>query len=400
MEGVPSGKENLSKRRTREVKQVPRKICVVITARASYGRIKSVLQAIRAHPGLYLQLIVCGSALLYRHGRINEYLQKDGFKIDQECYSVVEGSTPTTMALSTGLLLIELSSAIQNLNPDVVLTIADRHETLATAIASTYLNTPLAHLQGGEVSGSIDESVRHAITKLAHIHFPATELARRRIISMGEVPESVFNVGCPSIDLVRQSKAHVPDLSKYSGVGPRINIKDDFLLVLQHPVTTEFTSAIVQIRTTLEAVHELGYQTIWLSPNVDAGGSQMENHIRRFREQYDLNVCFYRSFEPEDFYALLARCRVFIGNSSSALREGAFLGTPCVNIGTRQYGRQHGTNVVEASHNTAHILQLTREQIDHGAYNPSILYGNGTAGRQIADILATHELIIQKRFHE
>ncbi|MCI0560398.1 MAG: UDP-N-acetylglucosamine 2-epimerase [Nitrososphaera sp.] len=372
-------------------------VCVVITSRASYGRIKSVLSAIKAHKALRLQLIVAGSALLYRQGRINEYLEKDGFTIDQECYSVVEGSTNNTMALSTGLLLTHICTALMNLNPDIVLTIADRHETIATAIAASYLNIPLAHLQGGEVSGSIDESVRHAITKLAHIHFPASQTAAKRLLQLGENPASIHVVGCPSIDIAKLAVSHSPNLDAYNGIGPRVNIKEPFMMVLQHPVTTELM-ARQQIRITLEAMHELGYPTIWLSPNIDAGSAEAENEIRQFRERFNCNVCFYRSFEPLDFYALLSRTSVFIGNSSSAIREGAFLGTPCVNIGTRQNNREHAANVVHAKHHLVDILSAIRHQLGHGKYPQSLCYGNGRSGPKIAEILAESELSIQKRF--
>ena len=187
-----------------------KKICVVVNSRANYGRIKSALSAIADHESLELQLIVGASALLYRFGRVVDVIERDGFQVAAKLYSILEGETPATMAKSTGLGITELATLFETLQPDVVLTVADRFETLATAVASSYMNIPLAHTQGGEVTGSIDESVRHAISKLAHIHFPATELAKENLIRMGEKATMVFNVGCPAIDAIANIDLNLP----------------------------------------------------------------------------------------------------------------------------------------------------------------------------------------------
>ena len=170
-----------------------RKICVVITARPSYSRIKTALQAIREHPQLELQLVVAGSALLDRYGNAADYITKDGFIITEKVFMVLEGENPTAMAKTTGLGVMELSNVFYNLQPDAVVTIADRFETIATSIAASYQNIPLVHIQGGEVTGNIDEKVRHANTKLADIHLVASEDARMRVIKLGEHPETVIN---------------------------------------------------------------------------------------------------------------------------------------------------------------------------------------------------------------
>jgi len=377
-----------------------RKIVIVITSRASYGRIKTVLHEIKGCVFLKLYVIVAGSALLYRHGRIVEYLKRDRIPVHQEIYCVVEGDTPGTMADTTSNLLARLVPTFENINPDMVLTIADRHETLATAIAATYLNIPLVHLQGGEVSGSIDESVRHAITKLAHIHLPATKRARDNIIRFGEAPKKVFLVGCPSIDLARESyKKRNNLLEAYSGVGSNVDCGKPFVLVLQHSVTTKHKTSANQILETLKAVVALELPTIWLSPNVDAGGHRMENRIRRFREKAGENICFYRSFEPEDFYVLMRKCAVLIGNSSSAIREGAYLGTPSVNIGSRQSLRETGPNIVHSLPSASSIYHHAKSQIEHGFYPSSMIYGAGHAASKIVDVLRTVDLSIEKRLH-
>ena len=188
-----------------------RKICVVVTSRASYSRVKSVLTAVKEHPELELQLIVGASALLYRFGKVVDIIREDGFEPVRSIYYVVEGENLSTQAKSTGLGIIELATAFESLKPDVVFTVADRFETIATAIAASYMNIPLAHIQGGETSGNIDEPVRHAITKLAHIHFPSTEKSAQRIINMGEEPWRVHCTGCPSIDLLANQELSLND---------------------------------------------------------------------------------------------------------------------------------------------------------------------------------------------
>jgi UDP-hydrolysing UDP-N-acetyl-D-glucosamine 2-epimerase len=238
-----------------------RKVCVVIASRANYGSIKTAMRAIQDHKDLELQLIVGASALLSRFGEAVRYIENEGFSPNAEIYMVVEGENPITMAKTTGLGIIELSTHFQNLKPDVVLTVGDRYETMATAIAATYMNIPLAQTMCGEVSGTIDESVRHAITKMANIHFPANINSAERIIKMGENPDSVYPVGCPRIDLVLDIMNNSPELDvdifeRFKGVGGTFDLNDPYILVSQHPVTTEYELARRQIEDTLYALHD------------------------------------------------------------------------------------------------------------------------------------------------
>ena len=213
-------------------------------SRANYSSIKSAMRAIAEHPGLQLQLVVGASALLDRYGSVSEVIEADGFAADERVFMLIEGETPSTMAKSTGLGLLELPTAFERLQPDVVITVGDRFETMATALAATYMNIPLAHTMGGEVSGNIDESIRHAVTKFAHVHFPACTEAADRIIRMGEDPERVHVVGCPRMDLVAEVLADSTNgrLSELfgQGVGGTFDLDEPFLLVSQHPVTTEY----------------------------------------------------------------------------------------------------------------------------------------------------------------
>lgn len=377
-----------------------KKICVVVFSRANYGRIKSVLRAINEHPDLELQLVLGASALLQRFGNVKEVIEKDGFTPTSMVHTIVEGETPTTMAKSTGLGVIELATQFENLKPNVVLTVADRFETIATAIAASYMNIPVAHTQGGEVTGSIDEGVRHAVTKLSHIHFPATERAYDFVLRMGEHPETVHLTGCPSIDLVAElDLALPPDIFvRYKGVGVEIDAAKPYLVVLQHPVTTEYGHGFDQINETLEAVQSIGKQTVWLWPNVDAGSDDVSKGLRIAREQGRAqNIHFYRNFSPEDYARLIQNSSCVAGNSSSALREGAFLGVPAVNIGTRQGGREHAPNVVHAPYDRTAIESAIRSQLKRGKYARDLMFGDGTAGTKIADALARSDIKIQKR---
>lgn len=379
-----------------------KKVCIVVNSRANYGRIKSVLSAIKARDDLELQLIVGASALLYRFGNVVDLIRADGFEPSAVVYSIVEGENPTTMAKSTGMGIIELSTQFENLKPDVVLTVADRFETLSTAIAASYMNIPLAHTQGGEVTGSIDESVRHAITKLAHIHFPATELAANYLVRMGEDPATVHWTGCPSIDVVRETDLSMdPSLfERYRGVGPDLDPSKPYIVVLQHPVTTEFGQGFAQISETIEAVHKLDMQTVWLWPNVDAGSDDVSKGLRQFRENNEPEkIHFYRNFAVEDYARLINNAVCLIGNSSSSLREGAYLGVPAVNIGTRQQGRERGPNVMDVPYDRGAIETAVRTQLAHGRYPSSELFGDGRSGERITELLASSEIKVQKILH-
>lgn len=379
-----------------------RKVCVVVTARPSYARIKTALQAIRDHPALELQLVVGASALLERYGASVGYMEADGFEIAAKVYMVVEGENLVTSAKSTGLGLVELATVFDNLRPDIVVTVADRYETLATAAAAAYSNIPVAHVQGGEVTGSIDEKVRHAVTKLSDLHFVANERAAEYVRRMGERSETVFVTGGPDIDLAAKVASEggggFDPFASYGGVGEQLDLTGDYAIVLQHPVTTEYERAREQIRETLLAVHELDLPTLWFWPNVDAGSDGTSKGIRVFREAHrPANMHFFRNMPPEDFLRLLVRSRAIAGNSSTAIREGSFLGVPAVDIGDRQQGREHANNVVNVPHEAAAIRSAMERQVTHGPYPRSTLYGDGLAGARIAEILASADLTIEKR---
>ncbi len=381
---------------------MPRSICVVVTARASYARIKSALRAIAAHPDLELRLVVAASALLNRYGDAASVIRKDGFGIDAQVYSVVEGETPLTSAKSTGMGLIELATCLDGIGADAVVTIADRYETLATAIAASYMNLPLIHIQGGEVTGSIDEKVRHAVTKLADLHLVATEGAAERVMRMGEASASVHVTGCPSIDLAAECLS-APSLSAnpteaFGGVGPVLDLSAGYLIAMQHPVATEYEEAHAHVTHTLEALDAIHMPTLWFWPNVDAGSDATSKGIRTFRERHrQAPIHFFRNLAPEVFLRLAKGAKAIVGNSSFGIREASFLGLPTVNIGSRQSGRERADNVIDVDYEPIRIAEALRSQLAHGPYAPSRIYGDGRAGSRIAEILADVPLGIEKR---
>ena len=380
---------------------VPRRVCVVITARASYSRIRAALAAMDADPRLDLQLIVAASGVLDRYGDVASHIEADGFQVAGKIFNLLEGESPLTNAKSTGLQLIELSSVFDSMRPDMVVTIADRFETLSTSVAAAYLNLPLVHIQGGEVTGSIDEKVRHANTKLSDIHLVATEQAGDYVRRMGESADRVFVTGCPSLDLAAevagQSEPFTVDLSGH-GVGVDIDLHDDFVIVLQHPVTTQHEAAGHQIEQTLQAVKEVGKPVVWFWPNPDAGTDRVSGGIRRFREANPgLPIRFVKHLDSMDFLRLAKLSRCLIGNSSVAIREASFLGVPAVNIGDRQSDRERGRNVIDVPHDSDAITAAIRTQLAHGPYPADTLYGDGDSGHRIADVLATVKLSHEKK---
>lgn len=385
-----------------------RKVCVFVGSRANYSSCKSIMGAIQAHPDLLLQTVIGGAAVLERFGNIEPLMLADGFPVDAKFYMIVEGENPTTMSKSTGLGIIELSMIFSNLQPDIVLVVGDRFDIMAPVVAATYMNIPIAHTMGGEVSGTIDESIRHAVTKMAHIHFPANEDATLRIVKLGEDPKFVFNVGCPRIDVVK----HYLDehrmggridqdafFAKYKGVGGRFDIeKEKFLLVSQHPVTTEYGQNRKHIDETLYALKELAMPTIMIWPNADAGSDEVSKGIRHFREVHRPEwLHLFINLPIHVYVKLMDICACMIGNSSSAIREGTIIGVPAVNVGTRQQARVRGRNVVDVDYDRNAIVEAVRKFLGGKRPEPEFVYGSGGAGPEIARVLASLPAIpIQK----
>jgi UDP-hydrolysing UDP-N-acetyl-D-glucosamine 2-epimerase len=373
---------------------------VVLVDRANYGRLQPVMHAILAHESLSLRVVAAGTMPLERFGRAVEIVRADGFPVDAELHTELEGSTPLTMAKSVALAVDEFATAFARLTPDLVLLIGDRYETLGAALAAAYLNLPIVHLQGGEVSGSVDESARHAITKLAQFHVPATATAAKNLVErLGERPETILTVGCPSSDLARQTPRTFPiDAVNAHGSGRLFDGQERYVLAVFHPVTTEYGGETQQVNALLEALAEFSWPTLLFWPNIDAGGEHVAKAIRVFRGQHESAwLRTLTNLPPTDYLRVLACASCAVGNSSSFVRDAGYFGTPVVLVGSRQQGREHDHHVHPVGAARWSIGPGIRLQLAAGRYPASALYGDGFVAPRIAERLATLTTYVQKR---
>ena len=379
-----------------------RRICFPMTSRAYYGRSQLLLKKLRDHPGIELELMLGGSILLDKYSRhIADDIEAGGFTISTSLFNVIEGGNHVAMAKTACLTALEFTNGFHAADPDIVVICGDRFEQLAIAMAAAYLDKTIAHIEGGDVTGSIDESVRHAITKLAHIHFVTNDDAHRRVLAMGEDPKYVFTTGSLDVEVASQVAEGITSeaLNGY-GVGHEIDVTRPFLVVIQHPVTTEHDNRR-HLEDTMRAVSALDLPVIWIWPNPDAGTGEMADSLRSFRENVPdavRQMRFITDVPMREFIALLKVATCLIGNSSAGIKECSFLGTPVVNIGARQQGRLHAENVVHAGYDPGEIAASIRRQMAHGRYLPSHIYHRPGASQAIVDVLAGSELYTQKRF--
>lgn len=380
------------------------KICFPITSRIHYARQKPLLGLLKKSPKVDLQLIVAGSVLLEKYSeKFLPAMEKDGFKIHDALYNVIEGGNHVTMARTAGLTALEFANSLHKLNPDIVLIRADRFEMLPIAMVSAYMNKTIAHIEGGDVSGTIDESVRHAISKLAHIHFVTNEDSRKRLIRMGESPKFVFNVGSPDVEFAAMVHKNFDPLAiNKTGVGTEVDLRKPFMMTMLHPVTTEGDNR-KHMEETLKAVDSINLQTIWFWPNSDAGTAEMAKAIRVYRELGILKnnkIHFVTDVLPEEFITMLKHAKVMIGNSSTGIKECSYLGVPVVNIGTRQQGRLRGPNVLDIGYSESAIKKAIEKQLAHGLYPASKIYYKPNTSKKILEVLTKVKASSQKKFHE
>ncbi len=369
-----------------------RKIAVITGTRADYGIYKSVLSSIEAVPELRLSLLVVGMHLAPEFGYTLKEIENDGFKISARISLLHNEDTKEAMAESIGLSIVEISKQLALIKPDILLVLGDRGEMLAGAVSATYLGIPIAHIHGGDISGNVDEPVRHAITKLSHIHLAATAQSAERIMKLGEEPWRVHVVGAPGLDMVRNGAHPEPaEFAKKFG----LDLSKPLIMVVQHSVVSESDSAEDQIIETLEAITELKTQTVLIYPNADAGGRKMIAAIKRY-ERYS----FIKTFQslPHDAYlALMKIASVMVGNSSSGIIEAPSFNLPVVNIGTRQMGRQREKNVTDVGYSKEEILTAAKKALtcpitrNISQFGKSV-YGDGNAGQRIAKILSEIEI--------
>ncbi|GAB6168240.1 UDP-N-acetylglucosamine 2-epimerase [Clostridium carnis] len=369
-----------------------RKICVITGTRANYGRLKTVMNEIIKHPKLELKLIVTGMHLVPEFGYTVQEIENDGYTIDARVDMHLSNDTGAGMCKTLGLGLIGMTQAIENINPDVILILGDRDEDLAGAIIGAHMNIPVAHIHGGEVTGTIDESIRHAITKFSHIHFAATEESKERILKLGEISENVFNVGSPGLDSILNREYNTKEeiFKKF-----KLDTSKKLIIVAQHPVTTQRDESEEQMVKTMEAIKEIEEQTILIYPNADAGGREMISVINRYENLNFLTT--YKNINFEDYLNLLKYADLMIGNSSSGIMEAPSYNLPVINIGTRQDGRQQSTNIINVTYDKNKI----KSAIEIALYNKEFIemvnscenpYGDGKTGERIAKILSEFDI--------
>tara|TARA_B100001093_G_C26836457_1_gene1018551 strand:+ start:1288 stop:2454 length:1167 start_codon:yes stop_codon:yes gene_type:complete len=371
-----------------------KKLCFVIFSSANYNSIKSVIFEAKKDKQFNTQIIVGSSATRDKYGDVYNRMIKDGLKINYKIENQLGANELTSMVKTTGLAMIELSECFKKLKPDIVFTVGDRHETISTAITASYMNILVAHTMGGEITGTIDETVRHAITKLSNIHFVSNEDAKKRVIKLGENKKYVFNVGCPRNDTIKkilQKKKFNNEFKKISSLGvgdlEKLTEKDSYFVVLHHPVTTEIKVNKHSIRSIIHSINTFKLKNIIIWPNSDAGSEDISKEIRIYREKGILkNTKILKNLPIELYIPLIKNSKCFIGNSSSAIRDGSFLGIPAVNVGNRQNGRLKYSNVKNSPNDKKKIIQNIK--LNFGKkFKRSNMYGNGEASKKIIKIL-------------
>lgn len=376
-----------------------RKILYISGTRADFGLMKTVLKKINTSSRLSLEIFATGMHLMEEFGMTVQDIRDEGFSV-HVLDAVIEKDTNISMVRFIGDFLQQLSEELPILRPDIILVLGDRGEMLAGAIAGSYLNIPVAHIHGGEISSTVDDITRHAITKLSRIHLAATKESADRILRMGEDPTRIFVVGAPGLDELLTCDLVPPEIvaNRY-----KIDLNAPLILVLQHPVSQESDHAADQIRDTLDAVLETGHQTIIIYPNADTGGREMIKIINSYEPNQSFRIV--KNIPHKDFLSLLRIASVLVGNSSSGIIEAPSLGIPVVNIGTRQWGRQRAQNVIDAGYSKDHIAMAIKKAMTDTAFieqaricqNP---YGDGTSGDKIIKILSEIPIdasLLQKR---
>lgn len=363
-----------------------RKILYITGTRADYGLMRSVLLKIKNNPNMELELVVTGMHLMNEFGMTINEIKNDKFKINV-VNAVFEEDDKYSMAKFIGIFIQLLTDLVKKIKPDIILLLGDRGEMLAGAIVGAYLNIPTAHLHGGEITSTVDEYTRHAITKMVNIHLPATTKSAERIINMGENPDYVFVVGAPGLDgLINIDSIKKEDItSKYD-----LNLSNPILLVLQHPVTLECEESSKQMLETINALRDLNYQTILIYPNADAGGKEIIKVIKQYSNLPFLKT--FKSIPREDFLSLMSIADVIIGNSSSAIIEAPSFKLPAVNIGSRQKGRERSSNVINVDYDSEEIKNAVQKALFDKKFKNQLNksknpFGDGSTSSRVVKIL-------------
>jgi len=363
-----------------------RKVAFLTGSRGEWGYIRPIIRLIDNDPEMDYQILATHMQLLPEFGMAVNEIEKDGFKVDEKLYMTLDGYTNQTMTKSLGLLLIELTTALTRLKPDILLLAGDRGEQLMGAIAGGHLGIPCAHIQAGELSGNIDGIVRHSITKLVHLHFAANEEFAERVRKMGEQAFRVHNVGAPQLDELTSG-----DYTPNKKLDNRFNFSEDdkVILAVQHPVTEEENMAAIHIRETIDALKELGMKTVMIYPNADGGSSEVRTALQKLK---GTNIQLFRNLPRRDYLGLMRRSSVILGNSSSGILEAPTFGLACVNIGRRQRGRPQAENVLNIKNYRKDdiingIQKALTKDFQAKAANSVNPYGSGDSSKKIYTIL-------------
>ena len=369
-----------------------RLILGVTGIRSDYDIMSSVYKAVDADDRLDLQVLVTGAHLSDAYGRTVEEIRSDGFVIADEVESLINGDQDTSRVKGLAIQLQGMVQSVARIQPDMLLVLGDREESITTALLGAYLNIPVAHVAGGDrVIGNVDDQVRHAVTKLAHIHFPTNEESKQRILGLGEQEFRVFNLGNPGLDRLLQ----VPELDDNSlsdRVGFQISEDEPLIMVIQHVISTEIDNAYQQMRTTLEAVEVLDVNTVIIYPNSDAGGQQIIQAISEFEGLPNIHTA--KNIPRFEFVNLMRRASCLLGNSSAGILEAPLLKLPVVNVGNRQKGRLHAENVTFVPHDKDDIIKAVQRALSDLKYLEEVRrcknpYGDGNSSTKIAEHLAS-----------
>lgn len=378
-----------------------RKIAVVTGTRAEFGIMRHILQQIRSDAELQLQLLVTGAHLLPQYGMTVDEIREAGFDIDEELDIVFASNSRQAAARSAGIACMEFADAFQRLKPDILLVLGDRYEIFAAVSAAMLMNIPIAHISGGEVTeGAQDEQMRHAITKMAHIHFAGAEAYADNIRKMGEESWRINLVGEPGLENIRKMNFLSVELLKEKY---KIEVDKDTLLVTFHPVTLELEQLSDHFQNLLSALEKIQKRVIFTYPNADAGSQYIIEELLKFKEHND-NVYVFENLGSELYLNVMKLCGAVVGNSSSAIIEAPFLKVPVVDIGNRQKGRLKAANIIECGYSEEEIKMsidkaLSREFAER-CTNTSSLYGDGETSIKIAEILKNvplGEKLLKKR---
>lgn len=369
-----------------------RKIVAITGIRSDYDLMTPVYEAIHIHPKLELELIVTGAHLSEAYGLTIKEIEKDGYKIADQIESLLNGDHASTRVKGLAIQLQGMIQTVTRVKPDILLVLGDREESMTTALVGAYMNIPVAHVAGGDrVIGNVDDQVRHAVTKLAHIHFATNEESANRIIKLGEEPFRVFNVGNPGLDRIKT----IPVLNRKE-LSKRLNFRieenEPILLVIQHVISTEIEQAYEQMKITMDTIKHLGYKTIISYPNTDAGGQQMIKAIDEYSHLPFVHV--QKNIPRLEFINIMREASCLVGNSSAGILEAPFLKLPVVNIGNRQKGRLHAENVQFVGHDLKKIEDAINRAVFNEEYRQQVEkcvnpYGDGNTASEIAEKLST-----------